>query len=275
MVAGNVEPSHHFVGLADFDRGVLVDGDGDLDVVVGEHNLEHPEMARLLLFENLDGRGGRWREHVLYTGDEHHDGAIAVDIDGDGDVDMISIGWPYPESTGIIESHQLVAALLADAEQAGATLVAHTPVVSRKVESDRRDLAAHWRRRSDRFALSFPGQFGWPVRPGTGTAHRGLSNPVRAAHLLCKTGHCFTLRGRTPFQHLAHPMPDHSGWTFTSRSTLAASARSDLTSAAGPCRPIIHSRRVWRTSSTGQSAATTLTFQTARSIQATRGLGPR
>jgi hypothetical protein len=75
--------------VADFD------GDGDLDVVVGEHNLEHPEMARLLLFENLDGRGGRWREHVLYTGDEHHDGAIAVDIDGDGDVDMISIGWGH------------------------------------------------------------------------------------------------------------------------------------------------------------------------------------
>lgn len=75
--------------VADFD------GDGDLDVVVGEHNLEHPDMARLLLFENLDSRGGHWREHVLYTGDEHHDGAIAVDIDGDGDVDIISIGWEH------------------------------------------------------------------------------------------------------------------------------------------------------------------------------------
>ena len=50
-------------------------------------------MARLLLFENLDSRGGRPREHVLYTGDEHHDGAIAADIDGDGDADIISLGW--------------------------------------------------------------------------------------------------------------------------------------------------------------------------------------
>jgi hypothetical protein len=65
IVAGNVESSHHFVGLADFDRGVLVDGDGDFVFVVGEHNLEHPEMARLLLFENLDGRGGRWRVLII------------------------------------------------------------------------------------------------------------------------------------------------------------------------------------------------------------------
>jgi hypothetical protein len=26
-------------------------------------------------------------------GDEHHDGAVLVDVDGDGDLDIISIGW--------------------------------------------------------------------------------------------------------------------------------------------------------------------------------------
>ena len=72
-----------------------VDGDGDLDVVVGEHNLKAPETARLLLFENLDGLGQRWREHVIHVGDEHHDGAVFVDIDGDGDLDVISIGWEH------------------------------------------------------------------------------------------------------------------------------------------------------------------------------------
>ncbi|MBK8151326.1 MAG: VCBS repeat-containing protein [Acidobacteria bacterium] len=41
--------------VADFD------GDGDLDIMVGEHNLKNPETARLVLFENVDGRGSNWR----------------------------------------------------------------------------------------------------------------------------------------------------------------------------------------------------------------------
>ena len=72
-----------------------IDGDGDLDVIVGEHNLKDPGSARLIAFINLDGRGGVWRTDVLYTGDEHHDGALAVDVDGDGDIDVVSIGWGH------------------------------------------------------------------------------------------------------------------------------------------------------------------------------------
>ena len=72
-----------------------MDGDGDFDVIVGEHNYKEPATARLLVFENLDGKGGSWKRHVVYTGDEHHDGAQVVDIDGDGDLDIISIGWSH------------------------------------------------------------------------------------------------------------------------------------------------------------------------------------
>jgi hypothetical protein len=74
---------------------VDIDGDGDLDIVVGEHNLKNPTTARLVVFENFDGRGGQWRERVIYTGDEHHDGALAVDLDADGDLDIVSIGWGH------------------------------------------------------------------------------------------------------------------------------------------------------------------------------------
>jgi hypothetical protein len=74
---------------------VDIDGDGDLDIVVGEHNLKNPTTARLVVFENFDGRGGQWRERVIYTGDEHHDGALAVDLDADGDLDIVSVGWGH------------------------------------------------------------------------------------------------------------------------------------------------------------------------------------
>jgi hypothetical protein len=71
------------------------DGDGDQDVVVGEHDLERPARARLLVFENVDGNGRVWREHLVHRGDEHHDGALLVDLDGDGDLDIVSIGWGH------------------------------------------------------------------------------------------------------------------------------------------------------------------------------------
>jgi hypothetical protein len=72
-----------------------MDKDGDMDVVVGEHNLSDPSSARLYVFENTDSQGASWAEHMVYTGDEHHDGAQVVDIDGDGDLDVISIGWSH------------------------------------------------------------------------------------------------------------------------------------------------------------------------------------
>ncbi len=72
-----------------------MDNDGDFDVIAGEHNIKNPDNARLMVFENLDGKGNEWKQHIVYTGDEHHDGAQTVDIDNDGDLDILSIGWSH------------------------------------------------------------------------------------------------------------------------------------------------------------------------------------
>lgn len=74
---------------------VDIDNDGDLDVVVGEHDLQYPDQARLLWFENRQGNALDWQGHLIHRGDEHHDGALGIDIDNDGDIDIVSIGWGH------------------------------------------------------------------------------------------------------------------------------------------------------------------------------------
>ena len=71
-----------------------MDKDNDYDIIVGEHNLSNPASARLYVLESK-GQGSSWTKHLVYTGDEHHDGARVVDIDGDGDKDIVSIGWGH------------------------------------------------------------------------------------------------------------------------------------------------------------------------------------
>jgi hypothetical protein len=72
-----------------------IDNDNDLDIVVGEHNISTPDKARLFWYENLDGTAHEWKQHLIYQGDEHHDGALTVDLDNDGDIDIASIGWSH------------------------------------------------------------------------------------------------------------------------------------------------------------------------------------
>lgn len=78
-----------------------IDKDGDIDLVVGEHEMLGPGMTsvpkdeKVLVFEN-DGKGN-FTPHTVDQGKESHLGTQLTDLDGDGDLDIVSIAWREPK----------------------------------------------------------------------------------------------------------------------------------------------------------------------------------
>ncbi|MBK8508280.1 MAG: NAD(P)/FAD-dependent oxidoreductase [Candidatus Competibacteraceae bacterium] len=115
----------------------------------------------------------------------------------------------YSESTGIVDSHGLMLALLGDAERAGAALVTRTPVAGGRIGPDGIVLRAGG---AEPFALRcrcLINAAGLQAQP---LARQLKGFPAaRIPPAFYAKGHYFTLSGRAPFRHLVYPMPDHAG----------------------------------------------------------------
>jgi hypothetical protein len=83
--ADHTKLDFHSLAVADFDN------DGDLDAYSGGGPLSQ-DAPKCFIWENTDGKGGQWQEHVILEGKQCHE-AKAADVDGDGDIDICTKPW--------------------------------------------------------------------------------------------------------------------------------------------------------------------------------------
>jgi len=115
----------------------------------------------------------------------------------------------FSPSSGIVDSHAVMAAFLRDAREAGAELVVGSPVVSGAVASAGIELAIGGAEPSSilcNAVVNSAGLFAQRV------AHslRGVPEPSIPGSYYAK-GHYFTLAGKSPFSHLVYPIPVPGG----------------------------------------------------------------
>jgi hypothetical protein len=91
LTAGGVRGSFHSLVVADFD----LDGDPDIFTVEQEDPAILPRGAgpRWFIWENMDGKAGRFVERVVFEGNLGGHDVRAMDADGDGDIDLYSKIW--------------------------------------------------------------------------------------------------------------------------------------------------------------------------------------
>jgi L-2-hydroxyglutarate oxidase LhgO len=129
----------------------------------------------------------------------------------------------WSESTGIIDSHGLMLALLGDAQNAGATLVTHAPVLGGVLDGQGAVLHVGGDEPIAlrcRLLVNAAGLGAQRLAASLTGLAPGFVPPAYFAK-----GHYFMLSGRSPFRHLVYPMPDHAGLGIHVTLDLAGQCR--------------------------------------------------
>ncbi len=131
------------------------------------------------------------------------------------------LGALLSPSTGIIDSHALMLALLGDVENAGGVLALNSPLASAICMPDAIELIA---------------EDGTTIQAKTVVNSAGLQAPALASRFVglassyvpkahFAKGNYFTLSGRSPFKHLVYPVPEPAGLGVHLTLDLAGQAR--------------------------------------------------
>lgn len=71
-----------------------IDGDGEAEIILGEHDPFWPyrKRCRVFVYKKADARGRAWYRYLVDGRFEHHDGTKLINL-GDGKIGIISHGW--------------------------------------------------------------------------------------------------------------------------------------------------------------------------------------
>jgi FG-GAP-like repeat len=93
--------AYHSLAIEDFDK----DGDWDIFSVEME-DIRGDRQPRWFIWENIDGRGGKFAERVIFDGKLGGHEAVVADVDGDGDLDICAKLWrPRPDNANGGRNH--------------------------------------------------------------------------------------------------------------------------------------------------------------------------
>lgn len=129
----------------------------------------------------------------------------------------------WSPTTGIIDSHALMLAFLADAERHGAMLVLNSPVLRGRVTEEGIELEVGGVEPMRLRARSVVNSAGLTA-PDLARAIEGLNASALPRAYYCK-GSYYTLAGRSPFSRLIYPVPERAGLGVHVTIDLAGSCR--------------------------------------------------